>query len=282
MFAIRMFITSIPVAVVIIVITCRLAEASYKPTESDIDPGILAVDEEKALGYRFNRQTGFINDSGMPFRLGDLKGKSAILVFSYYTCDGACPAFNADLGRLLLAVDSLGRVELGKDYKVVTLSFDKNDGVKTANDFRKTLNFPSKLNDNWILGVFEKPEQIKPFMSDISYRFFWSAQDNMFLHPNAFFFLSPEGRIVRILHNTTADSKDMELALVDTMFNRLKPSQIITMAISFCYSYNYKEGKYGLNYPLFFAMGSLLTGLGALGIGLFHFIKRGKSKEMST
>jgi protein SCO1/2 len=101
----------------------------------------------------------------------------------------------------------------------------------------------------------------------------------MFYHSNAYFFISPEGRVVRVLHSSAVEAKDMELALIDTFFDRIRPSQVLTMAMSFCYSYNYKEGKYGINYPLIFGMGSVILGIGAFGISALIVRKRGKSKE---
>lgn len=259
-----------------------VSDAAYRPTVSDIDPEILRMDESKFLGKKISDKTVFVDDRGRDFTLGDLRGRAAILVMAYFTCDGACPAFNAELVELLEGVTDLNRVKPGDDYRVVTISFDSDDDAMSAAHFRKMMEAPEQLDKNWVFATFKNPDEIKPFTSAIEYKFFWSNQDRMFFHPSAFLFLSPEGRIVRVVHSSNVEPKDMELAIIDTIFNKLRPSQILTMAISLCYSYNYKEGKYGINYPVFIAFGSLFTGIGAFAYGVFRIKKRGRAKEMTT
>jgi len=273
----------VTMATVTLLVMAPLASyASYNPPISDIDPEILRMDESKFLGKKLNDKTIFVDDMGKEFTLADLRGKSQLLVMAYFTCDGACPAFNAELAQLLKKVSDLGRVKPGDDYKVVTLSFDSKDDAISSRHFREAMELPEELDKNWIFATFKNPDEIKPFTSAIGYKYFWSRQDRMFFHPNAFLFLSPEGRIVRVVHNSNVEPKDMELAIIDTIFNKLQPSQLLTMAISLCYSYNYEEGKYGINYPVFIAFGSLFTGIGAFAYGAFRIKKRGKAKEMRT
>lgn len=254
------------------------AMAAYTPTVSDIDPDILRMDESDFLGVKMDRDVVLLDERGREFTLGGLPARSRILALSYYTCDGACPAFSAALAGLLEETVALGRIALGEDVEVLSISFDANDTSETASHFRMKLGLTGKVAENWTFATFKNPEDIKPFTSRIGYKFFWSPQDRMFYHPNAYVFLSPEGRIVRVMHDTVG-ARDMELAVIDTNFDRLQPSEILTMAVGLCYSYNYKEGRYGLNYPLFFAMGSLFIGIGAFTYGAFVIRNKSKAKE---
>lgn len=254
------------------------AMAAYTPAVSDIDPEILRMDESDFLGVKIERDVAFLDERGKEFTLGGLPDKSRILALSYYTCDGACPAFSAALAGLLEETASLGGVTLGKDVEILSISFDANDTPATAAHFRENLGLTGKVVENWTFATFKNSEDIRPFTSRIGYRYFWSPQDRMFYHPNAYIFLSPEGRIVRVMHDTVG-ARDMKLAIIDTNFNRLQPSEILTMAVGLCYSYNYKEGRYGLNYPLFFAMGSLFIGIGAFTYGAFVIRNKSKAKE---
>ena len=255
------------------------AWAKYKPVDSDIDPEVFKLDEEKILGMKLAEDVALVDDTGRAFTLADTRGVSTVLALSYFTCDGACPAFNADLGRLMLHVAERGRVKLGEEARVLTVSFDKNDTAATAKAFRATLNFPKLLNDSWAFAVFQRPEDLERLTGALGYKFFWSAQDQMFFHPNVFIFLTPEGRVSRVMHSSKVDATDMELAIVDSRFNRLKPSDIGTMAMSLCYSYNYKDGKYGLNYPMIVAFSSLFVGIGAFTLGALVIRNKQKAKE---
>jgi protein SCO1/2 len=78
----------------------------YRPTVSEIDPEVLKMDESKFLGKKLSGKIVFMDDRGEEFTLGDLRGNPLIMVLSYFTCDGACPAFNAELIELLNGVRS--------------------------------------------------------------------------------------------------------------------------------------------------------------------------------
>jgi protein SCO1/2 len=134
-----------------------------------------------------------------------------------------------------------------------------------------------ELSQGWTVATFADPTRIKHFADSLGYKFFWSPADRMFFHPNALFFVSPDGRVSRILHNAVSDARDMELAILDAKFSRMRPSEILNVAVSLCYSYNYKEGKYGLNYPLFIAVGSLVTGISAFAFAA-NVSRKKKSK----
>jgi len=267
---------------VIIAVAPGIASGAYTPTVSDIDPEILKLDESKYLGAKIGPDVMLVDEKGSEFAMGDFTDKSAVLVLSYYTCDGACPAFNAELAGLMEEAEALGRVRIGEDVKIITISFDKNDNAMTAAHFKKNMGLSEHLAKNWTFATFKNHEDISKFTTKIGFNFFWSPQDRMFYHPNAFIFLSPEGRIVRVMHSSNIEPKDMELAIIDTNFNRLQPSQVIAIAVGLCYSYNYKEGKYSLNYPLFIAIGALFVGIGAFAYGALKVKKRVKSKEMTV
>jgi protein SCO1/2 len=257
------------------------AVAAYAPPESEIDPEVLRVNEQGYLGVKVNATTPLIDAEGNRFTLGDLRDKAVVLVLSYYSCDGFCPAYNANLMSVLAKVNEMARMKAGEDFRVVTISFDKNDDTAAAALFEKqTLNLPEDLAPHWKVATFENKEELKPFTDAIGFKFFWSRPDHMFFHPNAYYFISPdEGRVARIMHGSTAEARDMELALLDAKFKRIKPSEALQLAVSLCYSYNYKDGKYGLNYPAFFAFGSLFIGLTAFAVAARHTKKMTKKQD---
>lgn len=249
--------------------------------DSEIDPEVLKVDEQEYLGVPVRPDTGFVDDQGNRFTFRDLRDKATILVFSYYSCDGFCPSFNAALLSVLKKVTDMKQVTPGNDFRILTVSFDQNDGAAEAASFKRGLGLPEELASNWTVATFENPkEEIEPFTKSLGYNFFWSRPDRMFFHPNVYYFLSPEeGRVTRIMHGANVEAKDMELAILDAKFKKIKPSEVLQMAVSLCYSYNYKEGKYGLNYPAFFAFGSLFLGITAFAFAARQTKKNQKHKQ---
>jgi len=255
----------------------------YKPTQSDIDPKTFEVDQKKIMGVKVPADMALTDLNGQPFKLGDMLGQPLILVLSYYTCDGTCSAINQDLLDLLMLLRDSERVKSGQDYKVLTLSFDRNDTVKSLDEFRTKLRMPKDLAKDWTFGLAADFEDLKSLAHSLDYRFFWSPPDRTFFHPGAFFFLTPEGRVSRVLYALANEPKDVELAVIDAKQSQMKPTDIINFAVSLCYSYNYKEGRYTYNIPLFVAVGSLTLGVSALTGSLVVFKRRRKKtlKESS-
>ena len=76
------------------------------------------------------------------------------------------------------------------------------------------------------------------------------------------------------------EAKDVELAVLEAKQGKFKPSEIINYAVSLCYSYNYKEGRYTYNIPLFVAVGSLTLGVTAFSGSVVFFGRRRKKRLM--
>jgi protein SCO1/2 len=250
----------------------------YKPPESDLDPKIMIIDEKKHLGAKLDGDTPLIIESGKEVPLSSFLGKPLIVVLSYYTCDGSCSVINNELMNLL---DDVELVKHGKDYRILTLSFDTHDNLETTGAFRNHLDGSEDFMDSWTFATFKNEADLKAQTEKIGFKFFWSPQDRLFLHPGTFLFFSPEGRLIRILYPPQAGAKDIELAVMDAKQGQFRPQEIINFAISLCYSYNFKEGKYTLSIPLFVGVGALLFGIStAIGsIVVFKYRRRRKLKE---
>ncbi len=253
------------------------AAAQYNRTpESKMDPEVFQIDEKEYLGAKVNGGYKLLNAEGREVLFKDyLGGQPLILVLSYYTCDGSCSLINTDLRNQLAKADG---VEAGKDFRVLTLSFDEHDTLETTGAFRKHMELAGGLADHWDFATFKDPADINRLTESVGYKHFWSPRDRTFFHPGVFLFLSREGRLIRVLYAMNSEPKDVELAVMDAKQGQFRPSEIINFAVSLCYSYNYKEGRYTYNIPLFIAAGSLTIGVTALFAGAFVYRRR-KSNE---
>ncbi|MEE8574193.1 MAG: SCO family protein [Thermodesulfobacteriota bacterium] len=251
-------------------------QAEYGRTPvNTIDPAVIKIDEKTFLGAKLDGEYLIKDAEGKEFQLKEIFGKPAILVLSYFNCDGVCPTINMDLKARL---DSLEVLRRGEDYRVLTLSFDRADGVENARMFSEKVGIGK--SGGWRVGVMEKKEDIDKLTASVGFKFFWSMRDRTFIHPNVFIFLSPEGRVVRYLYGANMDKTDIKVAIAEAGFGNPVNSmvrEINDLLLIACYSYNYKEGKYTLNYPLFIAAGSLFSALSLTVLGLVIY-KRKKGK----
>lgn len=251
--------------------------AAGKPPEigrSTVNPAIMQIDESAYLGNKLRGETLLVDEEGKEFALSDFLGKPMILLLSYYGCDGTCPAMNENLAKVLMQVE---RFRIGQDYRVLSVSFDKQDTPQTASDFlKKSTAVPVEMKQGWRHTVLKGPEnEVEGFAGSVGFKYFWSAADKTFLHPNVLVFLTPEGRVARYIYGTRMDAKAIELALTDADWDRIASSSaVFDILTGACYSFNYAEGRYQLNYSLLIGMGSLVFGLSLMGLGAWVFKKR--------
>ncbi len=239
--------------------------------DSTLDPSIMRIDEEDILGTKMNEEYSFLDKNGDEFRLKELSGKPLILVFSYYSCDGSCPSTNIHLKDTLSGLKGL---KPGEDYNILTVSFDKNDDLHHLHMFTEMTGIDGTRDNFWKMAVMKNSDEITAFTKSAGYKFFWSPPDKTFLHSNALIFLSPDLRIVRYIYGAPLNSKDVGLAITEAAFNQSRQSRVIDLVKMACYSYNYKDGKYTLNYPLFVAVGAFVFGGGAIIMPIIYFRKR--------
>lgn len=230
----------------------------FRRPVSEINPNIMLIDEQAVLGAKIDAGTLFIDHTGRQFRWGDILGVPVIVVLSYYSCDGSCSIINSSLAELLKDV---GAVKAGQDFRILTLSFDKHDNLETTGAFRKHLKLAGDLAPHWSFATFKTEAELKVQTERIGFKFFWSPEDRIFLHPGAFLFFSPEGRLIRVLYQQDVSGRDVELAILDAKQGQFRPREIVNLMLSLCYSYSYRDGKYVMSIPI-------IVGLGALGAGL--------------
>jgi hypothetical protein len=73
---------------------------------------------------------------------------------------------------------------------------------------------------------------------------------------------------------TQAKELDVELALLEAgrgLTRGSKAKDLTDIFLVACFSYNFEEGSYALNYPLFIAVGSLFLGISLLALSLTFF-----------
>jgi protein SCO1 len=249
----------------------------WHPPVSDIDPRVMYIDQQGVLGNKLDPNTVLTDAQGQTFRWGDMLGKPVILVLSYYTCDGTCSVINGTLAGLLKNVKAM---KPGEDFRIVTLSFDRHDTQQTTKAFAERLDLPPNLAAGWTFATFKGEEDLKSQTERVGFKFFWSAEDTAFLHPGAFLFFSPEGKLARVLYQQDASSRDVELALLDANLDHIKPTDISNLVLTLCYSYNYKDGTYRLNIPLYVGAGALLFGVLTLTGSMVFYKFRRKGRVM--
>ena len=233
--------------------------------ESNIDPGVMQIDEASYLGAPIPKNLPLVDSQGKRFLLGEMLGKPVILLFSYYGCGGSCPVMNRVLQQ---ALEKTERFRLGKDFRVLTVSFDKHDSAETMQAFLAENEMAVAEFPGWRHAILQHREtDLETLTASVGFKFFWSRADEVFLHPNALIFLTPQGRVARYLYGTSVVPDNIEKALIDADWGRIaNSSNVIDILTGVCYSYNFKDGKYTVNLSLVAGVAALFGGLSLIGL----------------
>lgn len=212
--------------------------ASAQQPESTTE---IAINEK--LGEYLPLDLFFSDETGKHVTLKELVKRPTIITLVYFHCADICNPLLSSL------VNVLDRLELypGKDYSVLTISFDENDTPTFAsqrkNDFLSAFSkrkFPEK-EWRFLTGDIDN---IKKLTDAVGFKF--KKVETGFLHPvSPLIVFSSDGKIVRYLYGMSFLPFDLKMAITEASEGRVGAS--IRKALLLCYSYDSKGKKYVLN-----------------------------------
>ena len=216
----------------IILKTTAFAEQPIKP----YDIGI----EEKLAGY-VPLDASFYDETGQAISLKQLIHNPTIVSLVYYHCANICNPLLSGLAAVLTKLP----LEPGKDYSVLTISFDDKDTPTTA--LQKKKNYLKAINkpfpeEAWKFLTGDRAN-INKITRAVGFKF--KREGEEFMHPAALIALSADGKIIRYLYGITFLPFDLKMALTDASEGRIGPT--ISKVLLYCYSYDPKGKKYVLN-----------------------------------
>lgn len=224
---------------------------------------------EEQLGNYIPLDAKFTNENGVEVSLKEIIKKPTILTLVFYECKGICTPLLTELAEELNKVD----LQLGKDYQVVTLSFDPEEGPALAKS--KKANYIKLLNnkppdDAWTFLVGDS-SNIYSLTNSVGFYFF--KEEDEFVHPGALIFISPEGKITRYLLGIDYLPFNIKMAIMEAGEGRVGPT--IAKLIKFCYAYDPEGRTYALNITRILGILTLV----AVGIFVIFLISKPKKKS---
>ncbi len=144
---------------------------------------------------------------GHEAHLSDLwRDKPLLITLFYRRCTGTCSPF---LRSLQAAIEKSGG--LGKDYRVISLSFDPQDTVEDVQAMAEALDIHDR--QNWLFGI-GAPEDIERVADAIGFWYKKDAVTDQFDHPSLIAAVRG-GRIIRVLLGTTVNPSRLKEALFE-------------------------------------------------------------------
>lgn len=245
------------------------AEVGQSPPNTT--PSIL---ENVGIDQHLNQQVpldlNFVDENGQPVKLRQYFGqKPVIITMVYYTCPMLCSQVLSGLTGTLVSISGLN---VGREFNVVTVSFDPRDTPKAAMDtkdryLKRYRRAGSEQGWHFLTG---KQEQIHALAQALGFRYTWDEQNQQYAHASGIMLLTPDGRIAQYYYGIEYAPRDLRLGMVEA--SKGKIGTVVDQLLLYCYHYDPTQGKYGMvifNVLRISALATVLV-LGGFVIGMFR------------
>lgn len=227
---------------------------------------------DQRLNEQVPLQLPFVDEDGQRRTLADyFTDKPVVLVLAYYRCPMLCTQV---LNGLVLGLRDTG-LAIGKDFTVVTVSFDPRDTAETA--AAKKANYVRAYGQpeaaaNWHFLTGDQAS-ITRLTRAVGFRYAYDQASDQYAHAAGIVVLTPKGKISRYFYDVHYSGRDLRLGLVEASHNKI--GSPIDQILLFCFHYDPTAGKYGAAVMNFIRAGGVLTMVGlALGFGFLMRAER--------
>jgi protein SCO1/2 len=184
----------------------------------------------------------FRDERGRRVRMGDCFGdRPIVLNLVYFQCPMLCNMTMDGLIRTLKIVP----FELGRDFDVLTVSFDPREGPQLAAGAKRTAlkRYGRGGAEAWHFLTGDEAS-IRRLTEAVGFRYEFDPQIGQYAHAAGLIVLTPDGRVSRYLHGVEFPARDLRLSLVEASQGNIGTAADHVLLL--CYQYNPATGKYGL------------------------------------
>jgi len=138
------------------------------------------------------------------------------------------------------------KLSAGKDFDILTISFDPSETHELAAAKRRTYlkqYARSSAERGWHFLTGDK-RAIDQVCEAVGFHYVYDKQTGQFAHPGGLVILTPDGRVARYLFDVEYAPRDLRLSLVEASNRRIgSPADRLLLM---CYGYDPAAGKYAL------------------------------------
>jgi protein SCO1 len=267
-----------------ICLICVICGCSFSAVFSQVPPPPNAATElvkKMTIDQKLNNQLPldltFRDETGRPVQLKNYLGKKpAVLALVYYRCPMLC---TMTLNGMSAAFKPL-KLEMGKDFDVITVSFDPRETPELAAAKKRVYAREygrSGAQTGWHFLTGDE-QSIKTLAESCGFNFFYDPKTDQFGHASAIMLLTPDGRISRYFYGLEYSPNDLRLGLIEASGGKIgsKTDQLLLL----CYQYDPTTGRYGLAIMRAVRIGGILT-FTALASFIYFSIRRERRKSAS-
>ena len=161
---------------------------------------------------------------------------------------------------------------MGKDYDVVTVSFDPSETPELALEKKQTyLNWYKREGaaDGWHFLTGDG-DSIRRLTNAAGFHYKWDEATKQFIHASGIMMATREGKLARYFYGIEYAPRDLRLGLVEASEGKI--GSPVDQLLLYCYHYDPASGKYGAVVINMIRAGGALTLIALLA--MFIVLKR--------
>jgi len=207
----------------------------FEPQESAASSPTFTAQEvgiDERLGQALPLDLVLRDEDGKPVSLRSLIDKPTLLTLNYFRCAGICtPQLNA-------VADVANRTDAvpGRDFQILTVSFDERDTAEIAAE--KRTNYLAEIKRPFPPSAWRfltgDAATTKQLADAVGFRFKRVGDD--FVHAAAIIFIGPKGTVTRYMYGVRYVPADVQMAALEAARNEARPT--IAKFLSYCFGYD--------------------------------------------
>jgi len=286
------------IRVLLILVYCGVASTSFaqlnqpgpssplygaRPSTGDPSTGLPTALRDVRIEQKLNQQLPldlvFRDESGAQVKLGQYFGqKPVVLAFVYYDCPMLCT-------QVLNGMVTSFRVlpfEMGKEFDVVTISFDPRETPELAASKKKVYvdYLPEKMKASARNGwhfLTGDAANIERITDAAGFRYHYDEKTKQFAHASAIMVATPEGKLSHYFYGVNYSARDLRFGLIESSQHKI--GSVTEQLSLYCYQYDPTKGTYGAAVMRILRITGVLTFLGI--IALIFFLKP-RNRQQAT
>jgi protein SCO1/2 len=237
-----------------------------RPESGSVSTGLPGPLRDVKIDQKLNQQLPldltFRDESGRDVKLGEFFGsKPVVLAFVYYDCPMLCT-------QVLNGMVTSFRVlpfEIGKEYDVVTISFDPRETPALAQKKKNVyVNYlPEKMRADAANGwhfLTGDEANIQKITEAAGFHYRYDEKTKQFAHASGIMLATSAGKLSRYYYGIEYPARDLRLGLIETAQNKI--GSPVDQLLLYCYHYDPATGRYGATVMSIMRIAGVFTMIG--------------------
>ncbi len=221
--------------------TSASSPSAAAANQSGLPRALREVGFDQKIGTMLPLQLRFRDETGATVELGSFFGQRPVLLsLVYYECPMLC---SMALNGLVSSLRALN-MEPGRDFEIVTVSFDSTEGPALAAakkaKYLEEYHRPGAAA-SWHFLTGEGPA-IRGLTESVGFRYTWDEPTKQFAHASGLIVTTPAGELARYFFGIEYAPRDLRLGLVEASQGKL--GNVVDQALLYCFRYDPESGTY--------------------------------------